>query len=149
MDAFIDMLPERMIGHADGVTFETVDDHGQPSVVIKTDPVMQKTMRGMVHAIAALADQGNDLIVDEVILGGDKARQYREILSQHDVHFVGLFAPLDILEDRERKRGDRLIGLARWQYGRVHSGIMYDLAVDTTIASSLECAHRIRSAFDL
>ncbi|MFZ0017309.1 MAG: hypothetical protein WAL10_08230 [Acetobacteraceae bacterium] len=51
--------------------------------------------------------------------------------AQHEVHFVGLFAPLDVLEARERQRGDRLIGLARWQYHRVHSGIAYDL--DSTL----------------
>jgi chloramphenicol 3-O phosphotransferase len=85
----------------------------------------------MRHAIAAMAHDGNDLIVDDVMLGRDAAQQYRELLAQHEVHFVGLFAPLDVLEARERQRGDRLIGLARWQYHRVHSGIAYDL--DSTL----------------
>ncbi len=124
VDAFIDMLPERMIGHPDGVIFETVDDQGCPSVMIKTGPVMQKTMRGMVHAIAALADQDNNLIVDDVILGSGTAQQYREILSRHQVHFVGLFASLEILEDRERKRGgsaDRFGAVAVWTRSQRHN----------------------------
>jgi chloramphenicol 3-O phosphotransferase len=103
----------------------------------------------MRHAIAAMAHDGNDLIVDDVMLGRDAAQQYRELLAQHEVHFVGLFAPLDVLEARERQRGDRLIGLARWQYHRVHSGIAYDLELDTSIASPQACAHTIKTTFKI
>jgi chloramphenicol 3-O phosphotransferase len=149
MDAFIDMLPEGMIGHPDGLNFETAQDQGQPTVTIKSGAVMQRTMRGMRHAIAAMAHEGNDLIVDDVMLGGGAARQYRELLVHHKVYFVGLFAPLDVLEARERQRGDRLIGLARWQFQRVHSGMTYDLELDTSVASPLECAHKIKLAFKI
>jgi chloramphenicol 3-O phosphotransferase len=54
-----------------------------------------------------------------------------------------------VLEARERARGDRLIGLARWQLDRVHVGVAYDLEIDTTAASPLECARMIKAAFDL
>ena len=103
----------------------------------------------MRHAIAAMAHDGNDLIVDDVMLGRDAAQQYRELLAQHEVHFVGLFAPLDVLEARERERGDRLIGFSRWQYHRVHSGMTYDLELDTSIASPQACAGRIKAAFKI
>ena len=36
-------------------------------------------MRGMRHAIAAMAAQGNNLIVDEVMIGTDKIREYRTL----------------------------------------------------------------------
>ena len=62
---------------------------------------------------------------------------------------VGLFAPLDVLEQRERDRGDREPGLARWQFDRVHRGLTYDLEIDTVQTTPLEAAHRIRSAFEL
>jgi chloramphenicol 3-O phosphotransferase len=58
-------------------------------------------------------------------------------------------APLNVLEERERQRGDRLIGLARWQYDRVHEGMTYDLEVDTASVSALECAELIRQKFRL
>jgi hypothetical protein len=73
-----------------------------------------------------LPREGNDLIVDDVMLGSGAAQQYRELPAQHEVHFVGLFVPLHVLEAREPERGDRLIGLARWQFHRVHSGMTYD-----------------------
>ena len=57
MDVFAAMMPERMFGHPDGMIFETVHDQGIPQVVVSTGPVMARTMRGMRHAVAALAAQ--------------------------------------------------------------------------------------------
>ncbi|MGO4842853.1 hypothetical protein AB4144_62330, partial [Rhizobiaceae sp. 2RAB30] len=62
---------------------------------------------------------------------GDDKQAYCDLLSPFGLCRVGVFAPLDVLEDRERRRGDRLIGLARWQYERVHRDMVYDLEVDT------------------
>lgn len=149
MDSFFEMLPEGMIGHPEGVVFETTERDGVSSVAIRTGPVMQRAMRGMRHAIAAMARQGNDLIVDDVMLGHGEGQEYRDLLAYFDLRFVGLFAPLDVLEARERQRGDRLIGLARWQFDRVHDGLSYDLEIDTTTTSPLDCAHRIKAAFNL
>lgn len=148
MDAFLDMLPEALQNHADGFSFETVLDDGKPSVVIRSGPVGVRTMHGMRHAIAAMAGQGNNLIVDDVVFN-DEMAQYRELLSGFDLHLVGVMAPLAVLEAREATRGDRLPGLARWQYHRVHKGIDYDFEVDTSQLTPLECARRIQEEFQL
>ena len=149
MDAFLDMLPEAMFGHADGLIFETLEEDGQPSVAIRTGPVMDAAMRGMRQAIAAMAGQGNHLIVDDVILDPADEAEYRAVLSRFEVRFVGLFAPLETLEARERARGDRQIGLARWQYHRVHQGRTYDLEIDTSATTPAQNAVLIRDAFGL
>lgn len=148
MDAFLDMLPEALQNHADGFSFETVLEDGRPSVVIRSGPVGARTMRGMRHAIAAMAGQGNNLIVDDVIFS-DEIAEYRELLSGFELHLVGVTAPLEVLEAREAARGDRLPGLARWQYPRVHKGVDYDLEVDSSRLTPLECARRIRERFQL
>lgn len=149
MDAFLDMLPEAMFGHADGMIFETLDEGGKPSVAIRTGPVMDRAMRGMRRAIAALAREGNNLIVDDVILEAADVMDYRDLLSAFEVRHVGLFAPLAVLEARELARGDREIGLARWQYERVHQGRTYDLEIDTTTTTPERNAAIIREAFGL
>jgi chloramphenicol 3-O phosphotransferase len=149
MDAFIDMLPDGMVGHVDGLVFETLEDARGPSVAVRSGPVLERAMRGMRGAVAAMAAAGNNLIVDEVMIGPDKAREYRVLLSGFDVRFVGLFAPLAVLEARERARGDRVLGLARWQFDRVHREMVYDLEVDTSEASPPENARMIRDAFGL
>ena len=63
MDAFIDMLPEGMFGCPDGLNFDTIQDEGRPSVIIRTGLVTERTMRGMRRAIGTMAPQGNNLIV--------------------------------------------------------------------------------------
>jgi len=148
MDAILQMLPAASLGHPDGLTFETVQEDGRPSVVIRTGPVAERAFRGMRHAVAAMAAQGNNLIVDDVLLGSEKA-EYRELLSAFDLFLVGVFAPLDVLEAHERRRGDRLVGLARWQYDRVHKDMTYDLEVDTGSATPLESATLIKQRFRL
>lgn len=148
MDAFFDMLPAASIGHPDGVTFETIQDDDHPSVIIRSGPVAQRAFRGMRHGIAAMAAQGNDLIVDEVLLG-ETWTEYARLLVPFQVFLVGVHARLDTLEAREKARGDRLIGLARWQFERVHNGMVYDLKIDTDHASPVECASLIKQTFNL
>ena len=148
MDSFMEMLPEAYQDHPDSFIYETVDDDGKPSAVITTGPVGARTLRGMRHAVGALAAQGNNVIVDDVMLGGERA-EYAAILSGFEVHWVGVFAPLDVLEARERQRGDRLIGLARWQFNRVHKDMRYDLEIDTSTATPLACARLIKDRFNL
>ncbi|MDP3746425.1 MAG: hypothetical protein Q8Q88_05175 [Phenylobacterium sp.] len=46
MDAFVEMLPAAMFGHPEGLVFETVQDQGKPSVVIRTGGVLERAMRG-------------------------------------------------------------------------------------------------------
>jgi chloramphenicol 3-O phosphotransferase len=130
MDAFVDMLPEGMLGHPDGMVFEPGEADGRPCIDVRTGGVMARALRGMRHAVAALAGQGNDLVVDDVMFDPAEAAEYRALLVNVNLRFVGLFAPLDVLEERERVRGDRVIGLALGQFDRVHRGIAYDLEID-------------------
>jgi chloramphenicol 3-O phosphotransferase len=148
MDHFIDMVPARLLGSKEGLLFTPGDDGGRPSIAISTGKSFETVMSGMRQAVAALADHGNDLIVDEAFWSGEE-HEYRRLLQNHRLHLVGLFAPLDVIEEREHARGDRPIGLARWQFGRVHGGVEYDLKVDMSAASAAQAAITIRDAFDL
>ncbi|WP_245279026.1 phosphotransferase-like protein [Mesorhizobium loti] len=148
MDSFLAMLPDALQDHADGFAYETIQQDGKPVVVTRTGSVGEKTLRGMRHAIAAMAGQGNNLIIDDVLCNGEMS-EYIELLSGFDLHLVGVVAPLEVLEAREAQRADRLPDLARWQYERVHAGIDYDLEVDTSVHSPLECARRIQQQFRL
>lgn len=148
MDDFCAMLPEALQDHPDGFAFEEISEHGKPLVVIKTGSVGARALRGMRYAIAAMATQGNNLIVDDVMLDNEQ-EEYKALLSGFEAFFVGVFAPLEVLEERERRRGDRMIGLARWQYGRVHGGKKYDLEVDSGSLGPLECARLIKEKFQL
>lgn len=148
MDAFIDMLPASYWGHPEGFVFEPASSPYGPAVAIRTGSVGARTLAGMRRAVAALAGAGNNLIVDEVMLCGEW-EDYKLLLAGFDVSLVSVFAPLAVLEERERQRGDRMIGLARWQFDRVHQGLTYDLKVDTSKATPAECALKIKQAFGI
>ena len=148
MDAFLAMLPDAYMDHPDGLRFTIQDAQGFPEVAIHSGPVLQRVMQGMRHAIAAMAAHGNDMIVDEVMIG-TKSLDYQRLLAPFQLFRVGVFAPLEVLEARERDRGDRLIGLARWQYPRVHRDQLYDLEVDTGTMTPEACASAIAARFGL
>lgn len=148
MDDFLDMLPERYWDHPDGFTFTPVSELGGTAVEIKTGSVGARALRGMRRSVVALAAEGNNLIVDDVMLGPSWA-DYRTLLAPFNVSLVGVFAPLEVLEEHEKQRQDRMIGLARWQYDRVHQGMTYDLEIDTSSAAPEACALRIKQAFGL
>lgn len=150
MDAFLEMLPPRYFDHPDGLVFETISEDGHPAVVIHEGDVLHRTLAGMRRAAAAMAAAGNDLIIDEVLIGAGAARDdYARLLAPYRLHWVGVHAPLDVLEARERARADRMPGLARWQFPRVHAGMRYDLEIDTADLSPQAAAVIIRDRFAL
>lgn len=155
MDAFLAMLPEALWDHPDGISFEPVAGAELTTVAVRNGAAAERALKGLRHAVAALAAAGNNLIVDEVLFGnvetdyGNAAADYRRLLAPYEGRIVGVFAPLEVIEAREAERGDRHIGLARWQFDRVHRGIAYDLEVDTSENSPADCAQAIRRAFDL
>lgn len=78
--------------------------------------------------LGRVVDGGGRVIVDTVFQDGARDQEaWSAAFGDHAVLWVGLFAPLDVLEARERERGDRHPGLARLHESRVHVGVRYDL----------------------
>ena len=149
MDAFMEMMPPGTFGDPAGYVFETRQQGGKPVTAITSGPILALAMKSLRASVAAMADAGADLVVDEVIWDPADLADYRRRLAVHDLHVVGLFAPLEVIERRERARGDRTLGLARWQYDKVHAGMAYDLELDTSVASPEALAGLIKEAFGL
>jgi chloramphenicol 3-O phosphotransferase len=149
MDAFLEMMPPGAFGAPEGYTFETRHEGGKPVTAITSGPILALAMKSLRASVAAMADAGADLVVDEVIWDPADLADYRRRLAVHDLHVVGLFAPLEVIERRERARGDRTLGLASWQYDKVHAGMAYDLELDTSVASPEALAGLIKEAFGL
>jgi chloramphenicol 3-O phosphotransferase len=147
MDVFLEMMPPGSFGDPEGYVFETADDGGRPVTAITSGPILVAALTAMRAAVAAMADAGTDLVVDEVIWDPAALADYRRRLVAHDFHVVGLSAPLEVIEAREQARGDRTLGLARWQYDKVHAGMAYDLELDTSTGTPDQLAARIMVAF--
>jgi chloramphenicol 3-O phosphotransferase len=148
-DAFLEMLPPTLWKHPDGINFDQKDGPDGPEVTVELGVKVSAALKGMRSAVGALARQGNQLIVDDLMLSPGDQQDYRRFLEGLEHRFVGLIAPLDVLEERERQRGDRMLGLARWQFDRVHSAVSYDLEIDTSLNLPQECAQMIADKFGL
>lgn len=93
--------------------------------------------------MGAFYEAGNDLIVDHVLQEEEWYRECINICKGKRAYFIGVECPLDIINEREKKRGDRPIGMAKHQYSRIHGEGIYDVKVDTSILSPEECAKKI------
>jgi len=84
------------------------------------------------RAAATLAENGADVLVDDVFLdGGADQRLWRASLGELDVCWIGVRCSPDVAEQRELERGDRITGAARAQSTAVHEGVRYDVEIDT------------------
>lgn len=102
-----------------------------------------RAIRGMHQAVAALARSGLDLIVDDVIVDASWLDDYVDAMAGIDVIFVGVTAPLRVIEERELARGDRHPRLARGHYDVVHQDKIYDVMVDTSMLSQEACIDHV------
>ncbi len=103
----------------------------------------QRLMSGMHHAIAALARAGNHVVADHVLVDARWVEECARLFCDLPAYFVAVRCPLDVLEQRERQRQDRTLGQARAQFDLVHAHGIYDLEVDTSLASPEQCAQQI------
>jgi len=99
-------------------------------------------VRGANAAVAALAREGNRVIYD-CVLGRELVDDLRAELAGTSTLWGGVQCAADVLAERERDRGDRMIGQARAQLAAAHQGVDYDLEVDTTETSAETCAHQV------
>ena len=109
------------------------------------DTALRRTRMGFHRSVAAMAEVGNDVVVDHVLSEPWRLLDCLSVLPPERVLFVGVLCPPEELTRRERARGDRPVGLAAHQYDLVHRHGDYDLECDTSTATPRECAERIKS----
>ncbi len=86
---------------------------------------------GFHRSIVAFAEAGNDMLVEHIVEELHWAQKLKELFTPFDTFWVGVHAPLAEIERRERERGDRTIGEARYHL-KTHDYCRYDIEVDTT-----------------
>ena len=134
MDAFLSFLPPGHEFRPDWFTVRKVEVAGTILPRISNGPRGETLLGVMRRFVIEAGRKGLDMVVDEVC-HAKEINEYRAGLSGCQVQVVKVFAPIDVIEEREKARGDRMIGLAREQSSHLHNGIAYDVAVDTNSAS--------------
>ena len=100
------------------------------------------------RSVAAMADLGLSVIVDDSLFEPWLLDDWLEALSEHQVFFVGVYCDQAEAERRELARGDRQIGQVRSQVGVVHAHGDYDATVDTTLIPPDLCADYVVSMLE-
>ena len=86
---------------------------------------------GFHASLGAYAAAGNDLILEHILDTPGWLADLTRILAEHDVLFVALHCPLEVLEAREAARGDRPVGSAAQDFRTIHTGLTYDLELQS------------------
>ena len=139
--------------HADADRLKEMTGRIPPAergAAFKRSEFMPALYAGIPLCFAAIASLGSNLIVDDV-MRPLQLRSYVDAFANCEVLFVGVHCSEDELERRERERGNRRIGRAKEQLqdGLVHALGIYDLEVDTTNRTALECAEEVKRRLDL
>lgn len=135
IDRFLWMLPRRYL---DRPLWEDVLGKAD-----RAGTTGKALVSGMHHAIAAAAQLDNNIIADHVFVEKAWVEECAELFADLPAYLIGIWCPLEILEERERARQDRTLGQARTQYDVIHKYTQYDLEVDTSVLNPQECAQRI------
>jgi chloramphenicol 3-O phosphotransferase len=133
---------------AAGFSWFPVTVDGQAAFDVVPGPLGMAMLEASHAYWAACAGAGLDQVIDDVWLVPDQPAGLRDALSAANPLWVGVHCPLAIAEQRERERGDRIVGTARGQHARVHTFGEYDLDVDTSVAAPRQCAEAILAALD-
>ena len=131
IDNYFHMYPERF--------FRPTSE--QESKVLER--IIPAVVSGLHRSVAALAQAGNNVLVDNLLQDEGSLEECVGLWVGLDVLFVGVKCPLKITEQREKKRGDRTIGTARFQFELVHAHNIYDIEIDTSRLTVDECIGRI------
>lgn len=119
--------------HRDGISFTDIQFGAMGLTLLK----------GMRRAIAALANAGNNVIIDDIIMQSEFLDDYVEVLQPFYVLFVGVCCPLDEINRREANRPGRFPGTALGHFEVVHAHGSYDVQVDTSCQSPIDCARQV------
>jgi chloramphenicol 3-O phosphotransferase len=151
IDDFVPMFDARYIAFdppldhpaREGLFVTTAAEGEPPALVLHPGPRYRAFISGMQQAVCSLVSAGSNVIFDDVLYDVDYVRGYVRVFADIDVLFVGVRCPLEVNEQREKTRGDRAIGHARGHFELTHAAAEYDIEVDTSRHTSVQCAARI------
>jgi chloramphenicol 3-O phosphotransferase len=150
IDKIIGWMPEKMndwTGQEAPLGFSwkaSKDDTGNLIQEIQIGPYAQKIGETFREIVLTLLKMGHHVIIDDVSFGKEQIDEWRDILKDFRVLWIGVKAPLPVLEQREKERGNRIVGSARGQFHKVHVDAVYDLEVDTHQSTLSEIVKKIK-----
>jgi chloramphenicol 3-O phosphotransferase len=152
LDQFRDGMPNRYRGlnspagspGESGLNIVPREKDGELLTHIRFGDHGEQVLRGMRRAIAAFAEAGNNVIIDDLLFKPDYLDDYARALSKVPAWLIGVRCSLEVVNERERQRSGRFPGTATSHFNEVHAhDAGYDLEVDTSIMTPKQCAELI------
>lgn len=114
---------------------KSVDASGNLTQELQMGPYAERVAKTFQEVVLLLANMGHHLIIDDVAFGKKQVDEWKKLLKDFSVLWIGVNAPLPILEEREKVRKNRMVGSARGQFHKVHAHVTYDLEIDTHLGT--------------
>jgi chloramphenicol 3-O phosphotransferase len=133
------------IFHVDFDAFEYMTEHASFSANAERRDVWTLHCRNLRSTLRTLAESSFDLIFDTVLRDQKQFDNFMtELCERRPTFVIGVSCQIEVMEERERNRGDREIGLANRQFGHHEYNKHYSMRLDTTSISPAEGAQLIR-----
>ena len=123
-----------------GLNVIPITDVEKPYTEIRFGTFGRQMLRGMRRAMAAMVENGTNIIIDDILLIPAFLDDYLRVFEPFKVVFVGVRCPRDIVNERERARPGRFPGTAIGHFEACHSHEIYDVEVDTSVSTPEQCA---------
>lgn len=155
IDEFMKKLHSRWIQFVDdlsiveGIGYQIgTDEAGKTVIKFRAGPVGEKLIKGYIQTIKGFSETGNHVIADAIITDQVWLEWMEEAFHNLPTHFVGLHAPLGVLEAREKRRFEPE-GTTRGRYTEVYAMKKpYDLTIDTSKINAESAAKTILKLTD-
>lgn len=138
-DHFLPMFPHGD-GRFDGFRWLYTEDGTLENIVPGRDAA--RLLRGMRRAVAAMVESGNSVIVETGFWGDELAACVAE-WAVFDPLRISVTCPVEVLDKREKGRGNRVVGLARMQHRKITESPRFGSLLDTATLSPEECARNV------
>jgi len=126
----------------------TTDESNSQVITLYVGDQGDRVAYAMNSAIAAFAQNGNNVIVDYIAYDQKWLGDLKQKLSSCKTYYIAVDIPLEILEERERARGTSPSGHARSHYHTVYGPYNYDLRVNSAQNSPEEIAQQIKEIIE-
>ena len=109
-----------------------------------TEERYAKAIISMYYAARYLADQGQDVIIDGLIMNFHGIDHHyallKDIFNGYPLKIIDVHCDMDTLRQRNIERGDRRENQSEAQKLRVDKDVIYDYHIDSGVYSIAECA---------
>ncbi len=115
---------------------------------ILPERLLNESMLARYTSMTAYLDRGLNVIADEVLWSQEWLLESLRVFHNYQTYYVGVYCSDEELRRREIQRGDRYLGWARGSQIYAHKDAIYDLKIDNTTLSPLDCAKMIKQFVD-